>query len=378
MSAGQRIVFANELRGLAAVAVAISHLLGVFWLMRDAVSAATFTPAQLGPNHPWALSIVFPWFNFGPFGVGLFFLISGLVIPFSLDSHTRGTFLLARLLRIYPTYIAAVLLETALLAGNAHLWGIPFGLGAWTVISNALLIHDLVGQPSLDLVNWTLCIELRFYLVMAVCAPAIRRGSVATVFAVALLACAINLAVAAGAFGPPLPDPLLPAYTASTEAMFVVFMLMGVLFNFHLRGLLRTPALLLGIVALGTLFVFCWETSVLAFQLPGVAANYFCALALFAALYGLRRVVPRMPILDALADVSYPLYIVHALTGYSVMRLLMLRWHAPYPLALLAGVAAILAVATALHLAIERPTIRMGRQLQPSRARPRLARVAAE
>ena len=378
MSTGQRIVFANELRGLAAVSVAVSHLLGVFWLMRDAVSAATFTPAQPGPNHPWALAIVFPWFNFGPFGVGLFFLISGLVIPFSLDSHTRLTFLLARVLRIYPTYAAAVLLEVAVLLGNAHLWGLPFGLGTWTVVSNALLIQDLVGQPSLDLVNWTLCIELRFYLVVAICAASIRRGSVATVFGIALLALATCVAVAAGAFGPALPDQVLPAYTASTEAMFVVFMLIGVLFNFRLRGRISLATLGLGIAALGVLFVLCWRESVLAYQLPGVAENYFCALAVFAFLYAVRARVPRVRILDALADISFPLYVVHALIGYSLLRLLMLRWHAPYPLALALAVLGVLALATALHMAVERPTIRMGRLLQRSPVRARLVGVASE
>ncbi len=52
-----------------------------------------------------------PWFMPGPFGVALFFLISGLVIPFSFDRHRTGAFLLARLLRIYPTYLAALLIE---------------------------------------------------------------------------------------------------------------------------------------------------------------------------------------------------------------------------------------------------------------------------
>ena len=378
MSAGRRIVFANELRGVAAVSVAISHLVGVFWLMRDAVSAATFTPAQLGPNHPWALAIVFPWFNLGPFGVGLFFLISGLVIPFSLDSHTRWTFLIARVLRIYPTYIAAVLLEVAVLGGNAHFWGVPFGLGAWTVVSNALLIQDLVGQPSLDLVNWTLCIELRFYVVMAICAASIRRGSVPMVFGVALLALVISLAVGAGAFGPVLPDPVLPAYTASTEAMFVVFMLIGVLFNFHLRGRVGLPALGLGAAGLGLLFVLCWRESVLAYQLPGVAENYFCALAVFACLYAVRAWVPRIRVLDALADISFPLYVVHALVGYSLLRLLMVRWHATYPLALSVTVVCVLALAAALHVAVERPTTRMGRLLGRAPVRARLVEVASE
>lgn len=377
MSGHPRIVFANELRGLAAVAVAVSHLIGVFWYMRDAVTAATFTPPQPGPLHGWTALVSHPWFNFGPFGVGLFFLISGLVIPISLGTHTRTSFLLARLLRIYPLYMAALLLELAMLRGNAALWGLPFTHSAWAMVSNLLLIQDLVGQPSLDLVNWTLCVELRFYLIMCLCAAAIRRGSVYTLFAIALAALGTNTAVEAGALGPALPDPVLPAYTASTESMFIVFMLIGVLFNYHLRGRIGTLHLLTAVAAMGTLFIACWQHSVLAYQLPGVAQNYGCALAVFAGLYAARRFVPGNPVFGALAAISYPLYVVHSLVGYSVMKLLMLRWQLSYPLALMMAVAAILLLATALHLAIERPTIAMARRLSRSRPQRDAAPVLA-
>ena len=90
----QRLIFANQLRGIAVLAVVFSHLVGVFWGMRDFVGLASASPAQSGPPPDLFILVSHPWFNFGPFGVGLFFLISGLVIPFSLERHTRGTFLM--------------------------------------------------------------------------------------------------------------------------------------------------------------------------------------------------------------------------------------------------------------------------------------------
>ena len=173
-----RLQFANQLRGVAALAVACSHLIGVFWVLRDFAALATATPVQPGPNPPLVALVSHPWFNLGPFGVGVFFLISGLVIPFSLQRHSGGGFLLARLLRIYPTYVAALLIEVAVVYGNGMFWQRPFPYDAWTVVANCLLIQDLVGRPSIDLVNWTLCVELRFYLVVALVAGAVRRGSV--------------------------------------------------------------------------------------------------------------------------------------------------------------------------------------------------------
>ena len=361
-----RIVFANQLRGVAAAAVAASHLGGVYWLIRPAVTAATFTPPLQGPNPPFTAFFLLPWFNLGPLGVGLFFLISGLVIPISLQKHSPGNFLLARLLRIYPTYVAALVIEVAVLYANARYWGTPFGHSAWTVLSNCLLIQDLVGQPSIDLVNWTLCVELRFYLVMTLVAGAVRRGSVAALLATALAALGLNLAVVRlGILGPAAPNPLLLSYSVSVESLFIVFMLIGVLFNYHLRGRLGTAALIAWVGVLGGLFVLCWHTSEIAAQYPWVAKNYGYALALFAGLYAARRWVPDSRALDALAAISFPFYLVHSLIGYSVLKLLMLSWGWSYPAALAVAVAGVVLLATGLHAAVETPTMQLGRTLTP-------------
>lgn len=360
----KRLVFANQLRGVAALSVAAGHLVGVFWLLRDVVSTATFTPAQPGPNPPLTALATHPWFNLGAFGVGVFFLISGFVIPISLGEHSRANFVLARLLRIYPLYAAALMVEVAVLAGNAAYWNIPFTLTAWGVISNMLLIQDLVGQPYLDLVSWTLCVELRFYLVMALAAPLVRRGSVPLLFGLAVLACGLNLLVARGWFGPPVPDPALLSYTVGTEPLFGCFMLVGVLFNYHLRGLIGTPAFLGAVAGMTGLFAACWSVSVLAYQFPGVTQNYLCALALFAALYAARRWVPANPVLDGMAAISFPFYCIHSLVGYSVLRLLMLSLHIAYLPALAATLGIVAGIATILHFAVERPTNRLGKRLR--------------
>lgn len=370
----KRLAFANQLRGVAALSVAASHLVGVFWLMRDVVSAVTFTPAPPGPPDPLVVIATHPWFNGGPFGVAVFFLISGLVIPVSLAEHTRAGFLVARLLRIYPLYAAALLIEMAVLAGNARYWGLPFTITARQLAANLLLVQDLTGQPSLDLVNWTLCTELRFYLVMALAAPLVRRGNVALLFGLAGLACALNLLVGSSLLapwiGPPMPDPALLAYAISTETLFGCFMLVGVLFNYHLRGLVGTGGLFAGTAGLLVLFAACWSWSVLGAQVPGVTWNYLCALALFAALYAVRDRVPANRLLDALASLSFPFYCVHALVGYSLLRLLMVAGHVSYPVALAVTLAVLAALALVLHMGVERPMIRLGKGLRRARSRP--------
>ena len=345
------------------LAVLCSHLIGVFWILRDFAALATATPVQAGANPAFVGLVSHPWFNLGPFGVGIFFLISGLVIPFSLDRHTQGTFLLARLLRVYPTYVAALAIEVGVIAANAWFWNRPFPHGAWTVVSNALLIHDLVGNPSIDLVNWTLCIEVRFYLLMAVMAGFVRRGSLIALAGMAVSAAVLILAARLGVFGAIGPEPILLSYTVSVNALFILFMLMGVLFNYHYRQIIDNKTLIFGVMALGCLFGHCWTISAIEGQFPGVPLNYLCALVLFGSLYAMRSLVPPLRGFDALAAISFPLYLLHSCVGYSVMKIAITVWMLGPGIALLAAILLVLILSASLHAIIEKPMIDLGRTL---------------
>ena len=358
-----RLAFANQLRALAALSVVISHLIGVFWLAQDFLVITTLAPAQGGPLPAVVAVVNVEWFQAGPFGVGLFFLISGLVVPISLEKHTAASFLAARLLRIYPTYMAGMAVQLLALLAASRVWGRPLPYDWRTILANVFLVHDLTGRPSIDLVNWTLTIELRFYVVMALLAPWVRRGSLAAVFGPATLACAVALLISQGVIGTFTLDYTQLTYTVSSELPFLVLMLMGVLFNYHVRGRLGTRGLVLGLAAMVASMAFAWWFSVLRGQFTHVLNNDAYALALFATLYALRRHVPPNRVFDALASISYPLYLVHATLGFIVMKALMLLAGVGYPPALAAAVLVVGAVAACLHMAVELPSIRWGRRL---------------
>lgn len=359
----ERIRFANQLRGLAALSVAISHLVGVFWVLPDVVGAATFSPPQSGPP-PGVLGIVtYPWFNFGPFGVAIFFLVSGFVIPFSLEKHSRASFAVARLLRIYPTYVVALLLQMLVLYGASLAWGRPFTYGLGVILTNALLIYDLVGDPSLDLVNWTLSVELKFYLLAIVMACAIRRGRAWAVLGAGLGVLALNASMAAGLVGNIAAPPSTVSYTASSHSVCVAYMLIGIAFNFHLRRLISVWGLAALIAALLALFAASWRLSVWGGQYPVVTLNYFYAVILFSGLYAIRSHVPANAMLDAMAAISFPFYVIHSLIGYTLLRALMVVGGYGYDVAVAVTIATLVGAAAVLHILVERPSAGLGQNL---------------
>jgi peptidoglycan/LPS O-acetylase OafA/YrhL len=145
-----KLQFAATLRGVAALCVLAGHFIMIVW---NAI--------------PVEREVL------GQFGVGLFFLISGFVIPMSLVRYDVGAFLAARALRIYPTYAAAFTITLTLI-----MWYGKHNVSVGQVLSNYFLVRDLFGHEFLDGVAWTLEIEIKFYIICALLAPWLRRRAV--------------------------------------------------------------------------------------------------------------------------------------------------------------------------------------------------------
>jgi len=92
----------------------------------------------------------------------VFFLVSGYIIIHVLQTEKPVEFLIKRAFRIYPLYFVAVLGQYAFLAidGQSPDWG--------TLLSQLSLLGDFFGTPNaLNGVEWTLRVEVMFYLFMA-------------------------------------------------------------------------------------------------------------------------------------------------------------------------------------------------------------------
>jgi peptidoglycan/LPS O-acetylase OafA/YrhL len=115
----------------------------------------------------------------GIFGVDLFFLISGTVIPMALMARGPASFIRARIVRLFPVYWFAVLCAVAIYAvlGTNH-------ANVADVLVNLTMMQPLAGVGDVFAAQWTLWAEFRFYAVILVlCVIGISPRSVAIVAA---------------------------------------------------------------------------------------------------------------------------------------------------------------------------------------------------
>jgi peptidoglycan/LPS O-acetylase OafA/YrhL len=345
-----KLAFADALRGVACVAVVASHLLELFWVRSDeATQFANAPPLPAGTGRSAFVSVTeaMPHFGFGQFGVALFFLISGFVIPLSLARTSAAGFCLGRLWRIVPTYMVcfAVTVLAIVLAGAHYERVFPFTARevALHAVPGARLVAD---SRFVDLVIWTLEIEIMFYVMCAVAAPVLRRQGAGFM----LLPVAVLVAVVSARHW----------VIFTIYAPHLIFIFVGVALSAWHSGRLRSAATLgCGVACL--MLAGCALAISPNPKPEVVVVSSIAALVLFLTAYAVRARIRLRGVVRMAALVSYPLYLVHATAGYALMRVLLDLYLPPDVVASLA-VVAVVAIAAVVHVAVERPTQAIGQR----------------
>jgi len=366
----QRVWFAQALRGVACLIVVWEHLGHDYFATPGVVSLLAFTPpdSRVVIPSPAIQTSIFGFLDKvhiwpGAFGVALFFLISGFVIPFSLERNTIGGFFTRRLFRLYPTLWAGIGLTLAVLGVQAWLLGAPFPYGFRVVGSSGGLFGVYLGKPWVDPVYWTLAIEEIFYVIAALCAwrGVLHRRATVVAVAVALTTVCVTI-------GPPTPTTSVPPLWylrthLGRNTGFVVFILIGLAFHEHSRGTWTARSCAAVGAGLVGLFAICLYNGPFTGNQPLIfLASTLCALAVFTLLYLVRDLLPYVRPLDWLADVSYPLYLIHTVIGWILMHFFY-RYVASYVVVVPLTVAIVIALAGLVHRYVEVPTNRLGRRL---------------
>jgi peptidoglycan/LPS O-acetylase OafA/YrhL len=271
----------------------------------------------------------------------LFFVISGFVIFMTLDRcRSVSEFAVLRFSRLYPTYWATLLLATLI---SVSIFGNKLWLGG--MLANLTMFQEFLRYPHMDVVYWSLSLELAFYLNAAWLFALGWHRQPRLVVAIWLgVACVWALASPVVAPGQePVRDWLALLFALDFAPYFAI----GVVF-FDAMKHAWSPSRV-GLIAFAVAAEFVIHGG------SGLAVIAIILALFFAATHGYLRLLASKPMLW-LGAISYSLYLIHRNLGYQL-----LDWmHAHgvgVGLAMPIAVLSALLLATLLTYCIERPAL---------------------
>lgn len=301
------------IRVLALISVLIAHLYDeqrdfVYYTLLD--GNRLFFPL-------WA------FFSTGGGGVALFFMLSGYLVTRSSLNKSINLFLKQRILRIYPTYIFAIL-ACKLITGNG-----PESISQW--FGSLTLLGDFWSvSPQLGGVSWTLNIEVYFLVAIAIASlllrkEVIRRAGSFQLCMMLLLPLLVLVVV-----------PLFPTHTMGSVSIYAPLLIPGVAMYLYDQEAIRTTHILM--LTISSVIATFYN----AFRLYGIQieaenskfitanqshegiayATYILgALAIFFLMFSQRGKLSEIKSIRWCAEHSYQLYLYHYfLVGWLVIR----------------------------------------------------------
>ena len=342
----------DALRGVAAFAVSLGHLT----ILLSGAGAVIFA---IGDKTPLAA------FWRGNSAVLFFFMLSGFVlaIPFFKRPVSPTSFIVKRILRIYPAYWAACLLAfwvalqgTLLAADTPRL--------DWRLGTNYLFLFGAFNVNIADPVIWSLVHEIRVSVLFPFLMLAVKRfPSKWLLLGAAPIAFAGLLVVQ--------PDGLTSTASLAGTVWYSYLFLLGACLARHRLWLAewvaRLPRAVIVIGLLGCLAMYgmpvmsdaypVWRTA-LNFSLIAGGASGIMLIALARPLTG--AVLRARPLLF-MGRISYGYYLIH-------VPLLLLFIHygsarVPNVVIAAAVIATTIGIAWLLNIWVEKPAIELGRRL---------------
>lgn len=286
-----------------------------------------------------------PFAKYGYLGVQLFFMISGFVILMTAANGSIRSFLVSRVVRLYPAFWACCTLTfgTILVLGTT---ATPFSLREYLV--NLTMFSGFTDVRSIDGSYWSLFVEMRFYALVAV-VLLLRRMRNAQWLLAGWLAASFALETV---YVRPLYRGLIVDYSPFFIAGAACFLIWN-------RGVCRVTAALVA----GSWILAVWHSleELPAFERhysaafsPLVVVAWITAFFVILLLVAFRRTGPLAHRQwTTLGAVTYPLYLLHQAIGFSIFNA---AYPVVHPQVLLWGtIALMVALSYGVHIVIERP-----------------------
>jgi peptidoglycan/LPS O-acetylase OafA/YrhL len=277
-----KIEVLDSMRALAAVSVCLFHFICT-------TTGYITDQAVLG------------FFRIGQYGVQMFFVISGFVIPWAMYAagyrfKHLGQFMVKRLARLEPPYLFSIGLALAILIARYYYYGAESNSvrvsASQVFLHFGYLIPFVKDYEWLTVVYWTLAIEFQYYLLMSLIFIPLVYGGIVTRIVLYL-------------------SLVIPCFWSPVEFLprWLPLFLLGIMLFLYKTRVVEKKEFTIVILAL---LVICF------FTYP-VASNFYAVLPVVAVLYFPDR---RFRVLDSMGKWSYSLYLIHPLLGASLINLL--------------------------------------------------------
>jgi peptidoglycan/LPS O-acetylase OafA/YrhL len=239
--------------------------------------------------------------KYGWLGVEVFFILSGFIIPYSLwcsnfklKLHWQK-FLVKRVLRIYPAYLATILLIISfwyICTFMPNYQGGNENISFYNILLHVSLLNGILHQPWLNSAFWTLGIEFQYYLLIIFIYPLLTSSKVAVKVILFLLLC------------------FLP-FVFSQDNLIISWLL---LFNFGIITFQVTA----NQITLKQYWIVIFFITVLTYfnkELLVASVGFITSVAIAFAKF------PKLTIFSSLGELSYSLYLLHNPVGGKVIYL---------------------------------------------------------
>lgn len=308
----------DSLRGVAALLVCLYHFVCT-------------TADYIYDDH------VLSTFHLGYYGVHIFFVISGIVIPLSMlvgDYSPRSflPYIAKRFIRIEPPYLFSLVLAIGYLIARNHVPGTaPVDLTpdvSTVLLHLGYLIPFFDGHDWLNNVYWSLAVEFQYYLLLCLVFPLL----VSSVRWRRILTYVLLLTLA-----------LLTTRTTSMLPVWLPLFMVGI--SYVLWRFDKIDLLEFALVQICSLCLVYYYIDIEATIFGGATL----ALVHFAGSW-------RNKISAFFGNISYSLYLVHTIIGSAIINYLSHSYRLPWqkPIVIIIGLSASIFAAYVMYLLIEK------------------------
>ncbi len=280
------------------------------------------------------IKILLEFIYTGGFGVSMFFLLSGFIVPYSyVDIRS---FFFRRIFRIFPVFLLACLLQHIIVGPNA-----------WNVYSYSLLFADILHTPYiLEGVDWTLRIEVMFYLYIALCLWS-NKFNLKCVYITSFFILGLSI--------------INKFYLLSERPLPLLYsnlLLIGALFYLKHRQLFPIKEIT------KCLYLICFNFTLIFLFCESIPYKYniypFLAIISFILCFQLQKLFKTNNIIIWLSNCSYSLYLLHI---FLFKHILLELYFLPTAFSHIFSWVILLILCTFIHSGIENKLIRFSKKL---------------